>query len=138
MDFEKNILDQLESLKYYRKQEAGMPFYMTSPYPISYTSEEDMMQDWEYIQQMYPTSAKNMQRKIIERLNYMDYEGSMIYDEYPDRWMLYKISSEILDDLKRENGTKDEYEGEIELMQILLFYEIYKKRHRRRKGFTKF
>ena len=83
----------------------------------------------------------------------LDYEGSMIYDEYPDKWQLYKLSMEILDRIKREemNAAKGEegtdqnqivsdekWEWVGNLIQVLLFYEIYKRRHNSGRGILKF
>lgn len=123
-----------------------LPFYMTYPMPYSNQSEDTVLRDLEYLQQMYPAEAKKYQKRIVEILDKMDYEGSMIYDEYPDRWQLYRISQNILMILKREeaelqpeNPTPDEkWEWLSDMIQILLFYEIYKRRHGGRRGFIKF
>ena len=80
-----------------------------------------------------------------EILDKMDYDGSMIYDEYPDKMRLYSLAQDILNQIKRENGEEDMQDmdsdkwGQLgELIQILLFYEIYKRRHRNRRGILKF
>lgn len=127
-------------------QQRILPFYMTYPMQFSNQNEDTVLRDLEYLQQMYPTEAKKYQKRIVEILDKMDYEGSMIYDEYPDRWQLYRMSQNILGILKREetesqpqNPTSDEkWEWLSDLIQILLFYEIYKRRHGGRRGFVKF
>lgn len=151
-----------------------LPFYMTYPLPMFYQEEDSVIRDLEYLQQMYPTEAKKYQKLIAEILDKLDYEGSLIYDEYPDRWQLYKLSMDILDRIKREeqkekmakikpvnpdvpgmpgnnpemNGNgpgnalvaenEEKWEWIGDLIQILLFYEIYKRRHNSRRGFLKF
>ena len=40
-------------------------------------------------------------------LDKLDYEGSMIYDEYPDRWQLYKLAQDILERIRREEESKN-------------------------------
>ena len=53
----------------------------------------------------------------------------MIYDEFPDRWQLYKLSSDILDRTRREeekNASKEQAPPEKwqwagDMIQILLF-----------------
>lgn len=126
-----------------------LPFYMTYPLPIYYQEEDTIMRDLEYIQQMYPSEAKRYQKIIASILDRMDYEGSMIYDEYPDRWQLYKLSMEITDRIKREDTKGQEQQVEdtmsaekmkwlADMIQILLFYEIYKRRHNRQRGILKF
>ncbi len=124
-----------------------LPFYMTYPLPMFYQEEDSIIRDLEYLQQMYPAEAKKYQKLIAGILDKLDYEGSMIYDEYPDRWQLYKLSMDILDRIKREekkeeteSGTNSEEKWEWigDLVQILLFYEIYKRRHNSRRGILKF
>lgn len=117
-----------------------MPFYMTYPMPIFGQQENTVVRDLEYMQQMYPKEAKRYQKLIAGILDKMDYEGSMIYDEYPDRIQLYRLAMEILDRVKREENNNEESEPGADsperwqqigdLIQILLFYEIYKRRHR--------
>lgn len=125
-----------------------LPFYMTYPLPMFYEEEDTVMRDLEYLQQMYPSEAKRYQRRIAEILDKMDYNGSVIYDEYPDKWMLYKLGNDIVNIIKQEELKKTESDKQIEmyekwewmgdLIQILLFYEIYKRRHDRRQGFLRF
>lgn len=133
-----------------------LPFYMTYPLPL-YEQEEDVsVRDLEYLQQMYPAEAKKYQKIIAGILDKLDYEGSMIYDEYPDRWRLYKLSQDILQRIRSEeeknnpkDSIQDDISGEIQeeireekwkpvsdLIQLILFYEIYKRRQERsgRKG----
>lgn len=145
-DKDKDVKDL--SFMYERKI---LPFYMTYPLPMYYQEEDTVIRDLEYLQQMYPGEAKKYQKMIASILDKLDYEGSLIYDEYPDRWQLYKLSMEILERVKREEmagsgkttenmeDTKSEkWEWVSDLIQILLFYEIYKRRHNRGRGILKF
>lgn len=68
-----------------------------------YEEEETIIRDLEYLQQMYPKEAKRYQKVISGILDKLDYEGSMIYDEYPDKWQLYKLSKDITDRIRRED-----------------------------------
>lgn len=123
-----------------------LPFYMTYPLPMYYQEEDSIIRDLEYLQQMYPAEAKRYQKTIAAILDKLDYEGSMIYDEYPDRWQLYKLSMDILDRIKREESREntemspsdEKWEWMGDMIQILLFYEIYKRRHNRGRGILKF
>ncbi len=122
-----------------------LPFYMTYPLPMYYQEEDSIIRDLEYLQQMYPAEAKRYQKTIASILDKLDYEGSMIYDEYPDRWQLYKLSMDILDIIKREDAKEEnqnvppeKWEWMGDMIQILLFYEIYKRRHNSRRGILKF
>lgn len=137
-----------------------LPFYMTYPMPgegtpyggmSSYDGEDTVMRDLEYLQQMYPEEAKKYQARISEILDKMDYEGSMIYDEYPDKWQLYRLTDTIMTILKQEAQEEaleaqdccdvispEKWAWTSDMVQILLFYEIYKRRHRRKRGYFKF
>lgn len=123
-----------------------LPFYMTYPLPMYYQEEDSITRDLEYLQQMYPSEAKRYQKIIAGILDKLDYEGSMIYDEYPDKLQLYKLSNEILDRIRREeekehpdqNVSPEKWEWLGDLIQILLFYEIYKRRHNSRRGILRF
>ena len=122
-----------------------LPFYMTYPLPLFYQEEDKVQRDLEYLQQMYPAEAKRYQKMIASMLDKIDYDGSMIYDEYPDRMRLYSLTQDIVNQIKREesaeeseNDSPDKWERLSDLIQILLFYEIYKRRHTNHRGILKF
>ena len=123
-----------------------LPFYMAYPLPMYYQQEDSVTRDLEYLQQMYPSQARKFQKTIAETLDHIDYEGSMIYDEYPDKWQLYKLSKDITDRIRREDEKVDPSCGDMpekwewmgDLVQILLCYEIYKRRHNSRRGILRF
>ncbi len=125
------------------KQSTILPFYMAYPMPLFYQEEDTVMRDLEYLQEMYPAEAKKYRKVIVDVLDRLDYEGSMIYDEYPDRWQIYRLTQIIVDRIKDqaaagagENG-KDP-EAIKELVQVLLCGEIYRRRHSNRNGVLKF
>lgn len=71
-------------------RENVLPFYMIYPLPLTGQEEEAMIQDLEYMQQLYPADAKRYQKKIAALLDTIDYDGSLLYDEYPCRWQMYR------------------------------------------------
>ena len=122
-----------------------LPFYMTYPLPLFYQEEDKVQRDLEYLQQMYPAEATRYQKIIASMLDKIDYDGSMIYDEYPDRMRMYSLTQDIVNQIKREeiaeepeNNSPDRWERLSDLVQILLFYEIYKRRHTNHRGILKF
>ena len=74
-----------------------LPFYLAYPMPFSYQEESTVESDLDYLMQMYPKDAKNYQRRISIILDKMDYQGSFIYDAYPDQITLYKLAQDISD-----------------------------------------
>lgn len=122
-----------------------LPFYMTYPLPLFYQEEDKVQRDLEYLQQMYPAEAKRYQKIIASMLDKIDYDGSMIYDEYPDRMRMYSLTQDIVNQIKHEENVtepeKDDpnkWERISDMVQILLFYEIYKRRHTNHRGILKF
>lgn len=127
------------------------PFYMTYPGYLGAEQERSALRDLEYLQQTYPRQVKGYLRRIADILDKMDYEGSMIYDEYPDRLSLQRLTGSILEILKHEEQNQqaegdrkdaEEFPEKWEwlewLVQVLVCNEVYKRRHGGRRGFIKF
>ena len=123
-----------------------LPFYMTYPLPMYYQEEDSVIKDLEYLQQLYPAEAKRYQKVITGILDTLDYSDSMIYDEYPDKWQLYKLSMDIADRIKREDiknnpdavFPEEKWKWLGDLVQILVCYEIYRRTHNSRRGVLRF
>ncbi len=117
-----------------------------------YPREDTVLRDLEYLEQMYPLHAKKLQARVVQILDRMDYEGSLMYDEYPDKWQLYRLGESIVDILKREDVTPpvdtgtsedatppmDKWVWVADIVQLILYYEIYKRRQSRQRNFLKF
>jgi len=122
-----------------------LPFYMTYPGYLRQEQENAILKDLEYLQQTYPNEVKRYQKKVAEILDKMDYEGSMIYDEYPDRYGIARLARTISLMIKGEEE-KQGQETDIpekwiwleNMLQVLLCNEIYKRRHGGRRGIIKF
>ena len=112
-----------------------LPFFMTYP-GVGEKSGRDAMRDLEYLQQMYPREVRRYQQRVAGMLDKLDYDGSMIYDEYPDRFCIERLASSMLDVIRREEiknnpdkeFTSEKWEGLQELIFVLLNNEIYKRR----------
>lgn len=114
-----------------------LPFYMS--YPEMDGREGSPIRDLEYFGQMYPERVKRYQGRVMEMLDKMDYEGSMIYDEYPDRMSMERIAMSMVDILRKEANENMEPLPEDEhfeaLIYVLLCNEVYKRRHGKRKSY---
>lgn len=129
MDFHSKLTQPLPDSKV-RGWSGPLPFYMAYPDYYGSGQEAKLLQDLEYLEQMYPNEVKHCQKRVAEILDKADYEGSMIYDEYPDRYSLQALAKSILTILERE----EENAPTEEMIQVLLFNEIYKRRHGGRRG----
>lgn len=107
-----------------------LPFYMAYPEYNGAGREAALLRDLEYLEQMYPEDVRRYRRRIGEILDRADYEGSMIYDEYPDKYGLRALAKSILQILEKE----EERVPTENMIQVLLFNEIYKRRHGGRRG----
>ncbi len=123
-----------------------LPYYMTYPGPYGTRREDTVIRDMEYLQQLYPLEVRRYQRRVAQILDRMDYEGSMIYDEYPDRFSLERLAKGIINILQREeretaveNPTPPEkWIWLQDLILVLLYNEVYKRRHGGRRGIIQF
>ena len=135
--------------------EHKLPYYMAYPMDLKeYGEEKRDRRDVEYMKSMYPMSAKKILPYVEEECDRMEYEGSMIYDEYPDRLLLYLMAGRIYDKMKEgekkeiameiekeqvetqelKRKKKDREETLMDLVQILLYQEIVQRRCRHRRN----
>ena len=110
-----------------------LPYYMM--YPIPYAFDEDKIQkrDREYLQSMYPATAKKIFPYIQEECDRQEYEGSMIYDEYPDKLQLCLMCRRAYEQvMKQEKWEKETYTPEQirEIVEILMYQELIERRGR--------
>ena len=129
MEFHSKLLQPLPEGKV-RGWNGPLPFYMTYPDYYHSGQEAALLRDLEYLQQMYPGDVKRYQRRIAEILDKTDYEGSMIYDEYPDKCSLQALAGSMMKILEKEEQNAPAED----MIQILLCDEIYKRRHGGRRG----
>ena len=129
MEFHSKMLQPLPESRV-RGWNGPLPFYMTYPGYQGPGGEQGLLQDLEYLQQMYPNDVKRYQRRVADILDKADYEGSMIYDEYPDRCSLLALTKSICKVLERE----EESAPAEDMIQVLLCNEVYKRRHGGRRG----
>ena len=109
-----------------------LPFYMTYPMPLIWEEEDTVMRDLEYLQELYPRQAKKYRKRIEELLERFDSEGSVLYDEYPDKYMIYHLSCKIRESMEPEISTQAIREDFLdELIQVMLCQEISRRRCRR-------
>ena len=74
------------------------PFYMTYPMQNLYLAEMEYEKDMERMKEMYPKEISELQKMIEKRADEMEYEGSRIYDENPDREMLREEAIKIFEE----------------------------------------
>ena len=133
MEFHSKLLQPMQESKV-RGWNGPLPFYMTYPGCRVLNQEAMLLQDLEYLQQTWPDQVRRCQKRIAQILDKADYEGSMIYDEYPDRYSLQALAKSMQKVLETE---EENAPGE-DMIQVLLCGEIYKRRHGGRRGSISF
>ena len=102
------------------------PFYAAYADPLLY--ERENIQEKEF------ALIRRLQERVEQECQLLDYEGSRIYDEYPDRWMLRRMCRDIRE--TEENTMEAQMvssEKLEELTEVLLYQEISRRRCRRRR-----
>lgn len=108
-----------------------LPYYMAYPMPFQYNDERAEKLDMEYLKSMYPELAKKILFYVEEEVERMLYDGSVIYDEYPDQLQIRLMCNRVCDKVKRHENIEDE--NLKDMVQLILFYEIYNRRCEYRK-----
>ena len=113
--------------------------YGSSRHYISLWSDPEQMEDVEdkkRIMEMYPLMARRLQPYVEECYDRLEYEGSMMYDEYPDRLSLLRKSQEVWEQAqKRENFGENspDWEQIRDLTGVLLLQEMLVRRKKKRR-----
>ncbi len=110
------------------------PFYTAYSNDSLWGEEKAQEEEFCLMKSWYPETAAGIQQMVEEECGLLDYEGSRIYDEYPDRWMFRQVCGRIRGAAERELGVPDVPGGLLEeLTEILLYQEIFRRRRRKRR-----
>ena len=85
----------------------------------------ELRSEMDYLRGIYPSAAKRKQVLAEEACDLLEYPGSPMYDEYPDREFLYRELVKVRERHPEETmgGTEEQ-----DLLQVLLVNEIYRRR----------
>ena len=113
-----------------------LPYYMM--YPIPYAFDEDKIQEARPgIPAKYVSgNSKKDFPYIQEECDRQEYEGSMIYDEYPDKLQLCLMCRRAYEQvMKQEKWEKETYTPEQirEIVEILMYQELMERRGKGRR-----
>lgn len=91
------------------------PFYMTFPMQNLYQAEMEYEKDLERMREMYPKDVARVASYISEYCDELEFEGSRIYDENPDRLMMEKEAQALYEKVRKELGLgESENEASVE------------------------
>lgn len=113
------------------------PFYVAYANPALYDGERIQEQEFALMKSYYPEAAGRIQKKVEEECQLLDYEGSRLYDEYPDKFMLHQLCRQIRRQVEGETAAQGVPDSLMDdLIQVLLCQEISRRRCRRRRYYT--
>ena len=138
--------------------DAKIPYYMAYPMPFSYDDERTERIDFEYLKSMYPDTAKRILPYVEEECDRMEYENSMVYDQYPDKLQLRMMCRRAYDNVikhermfdgedERDEATETAgrsasgHTGSLSLrdfIEVMLYQELYKRRSDNRRRHRRF
>lgn len=107
-------------------------FYNVYANPFLYEGERMHEQEFELMKSYYPITVQQIQESVERECDLLDYEGSSLYDEYPDRYLFYHLCSKIKESVLPEM-TSQSIPGSFldELVQVMFCQEVSRRRCRR-------
>ena len=88
---------------------------------------------------MYPSLARQIQPLVEEACDRMEYEGSFMFDEYPDQLTIQRLSRNIYEKMDKKTYQDDVMMQEAagrnwleDFVTVMLLNEMYQRRGRRR------
>ena len=79
------------------------PFYMTYPIQNLYLAEMEYERDMERMRELYPREVQQIVRLVQQRCDELEQEGSRMYDENPDRFMMEQEACRLFERFLQEN-----------------------------------
>ena len=94
---------------------------MTYPMQNVFLEEMEYERDMERLKRLYPEEVRTIQELVEDECDRMEYEGSMMFDETPDRLMLRQICDRIYQSMALpEDFEAEQYEAmEVEEVQMM-------------------
>lgn len=105
-----------------------LPFHMIYPILLPFDPETDQERDLQRMKSYYSQRAARIQEMVERECDRMEYDGSMMFDEYPDRFMMEHLCLKIQRELDENSD-----ENLRDLIGVLLFNEMYRRRCNRRR-----
>lgn len=98
------------------------------PFLDVFGARNEEMMDIMYMRRMYPKEMNRIQRVVDEVCDSMEYDGSMMYDEYPDRVMMSGLCRRVCDKAQTDNNNSDIHD----IVCVMLCNEMCRRRNKRR------
>ena len=111
-----------------------LPYYMSYPIPGGYDDEKEERMDLEYMKSLYPDLPKRVLPYVEEECDRMEYDNSVIFDACPDKLQLRLMCGRIRENVKKyEKMFSGEEQMLEDMVEVLLYQEIYRRRREQRR-----
>ena len=101
---------------------------MTFPLELAQIKDEDFSLDNRYL---YPTEVMEIQQIIEDRCDQMEYDGSLMYDEYPDKVCIETMAKNICKNVDCKYQEEISNRWMCALIQMMVCNEMSYRRERR-------
>lgn len=108
--------------------EPPKPFYQDADFTQVLEDQKMSERDLRSLQSMYPETAKMLLPYIMEECDKMEYEGSAMFDEYPDRTTIQRIEDTVFEQVR------DQLADDGEALEEGIFEMQESNRHHRRRN----
>ena len=88
--------------------------------------------DAEYLKTMYPNTLTPVYEKVADTCDRLEYEGSPMFDDFPDREMTLKIIQDIIAEFPEEQTNPETGNWFPELVSVLVLNEFLHRRIRKK------
>ncbi len=106
--------------------DSRLPFYIAYESPFVWDDERLNRRDYEYMKAAYPDTAKKLLPYIEEACDQMEYNGSILYDEYPDQLQIRLMCRRIYSRVNNEDDESKKWM--MELIQLMFYHEMCQRR----------
>ncbi|MEF2877385.1 MAG: hypothetical protein U0N90_03120 [Blautia sp.] len=121
--------------------EKKQSFYEAAGNGKFYEQEAPVQQDRELLKSYYPRTAGLIQAFVEDACDRLDYEGSFIYDQYPDRHTMERVCENICGKIQESQAMQSMEKGNRgmsgaslgEITGILFCQEMHRRRCRRKR-----
>ena len=103
-----------------------LPFYMVYQEPFGVDDVRKAREDYDYMKSIYPDAAKRLMPFVEEECDRLMYNGSMIYDEYPDQLQLRLMCKRICE--RAKEGEEEPGQWFRDLAQVMVCQELCQRR----------
>ncbi|MDD7403094.1 MAG: hypothetical protein SO170_07000 [Butyribacter sp.] len=101
--------------------------YMTFPLELTEAEDREMIMENKYL---YPAEVLEIQGFVEEACDRMEYDGSLMYDEYPDKVSIERMARKICRECKCNHQEEISNRWMQALVQVMLCKEMSYRRRR--------